>query len=121
MKTVTIQRSKWQRGQRDLATSLWTSDEQSGCCLGHVLHQAHGVSYKAMNDIAAPENLATETSSRNPLVVKGDDPSWLDFINSPFTEKAIVINDNTRISDKMREYRLRLLFKRHKYELKFID
>jgi hypothetical protein len=131
MKKVTIKRSQWQRGGSDNTyelfeekdTNLWGAKTSSGCCLGHVLHQAHGKSYKSMRGVYAPDSLAEKEDKNNPLTHKTKSLVFdrCDYNCTDFAEEAIRINDDNMISDKMREYRLKLLFKRNGYELEFVD
>jgi hypothetical protein len=130
MKKVTIQRSKWQRGglvglgnlfPSEYDTHLWGRKTESGCCLGHCLHQAHRVTYKSMRGIGDPGSLAEKNSKQNPLSRLSLDGWGNRYQNNDFAEKAVRINDDPLISDKMREYKLRRLFKSNGYQLEFID
>lgn len=127
MKKVTIQRSKWQRGgasktlelfPEEFEVSLWGTDTESGCCLGHCLHQAHGISYKSMRGECDPVNLANSLGKKNPLVLgRGTEG----FQATEFTGEAININDRNSISDEEREQMLCEWFEKHGYELTFVD
>ena len=131
MRKITIDRTKWQRGG-DLAngdrfdfmsTTLWSLEKSCGCCLGHVLHQAHGMSYSKMSGEGDPADMACKNNAKNPLVSKSSNVfngQW-NFENSVFTLKAISVNDDIAISDKKRESKLITLFKKNGYELTFVN
>ena len=131
MKKVTIKRSKWQRGGDDAMenlfpeetdTQLWGNKTECGCCLGHVLHQAHKVPYKELRGRYYPACLADSENKGNALVTtEKNEFRSIYFANTDFASKAITINDSENISNKMREYKLRRLFKSHGYELEFVD
>lgn len=69
-----------------------------------------------MSSLGTPEDLY-DRGVRNPMVLLEDNYCG----NNDFAEKAMDINDDNTISDKMREYRLRILAKKYGYELEFVD
>jgi hypothetical protein len=126
MKKVTIKRSEWQRGQffskkfRDMfpgenGTNLWGENTECGCCLGHILFQAHRVSKKSMRGISSPSNLNKKT----PLTEWSDG----DLIEGDFSNRAMYINDKNpaQMPDRRRELELIELGKEYGYEIKFTD
>lgn len=126
MKQVTIKRSQWQRGGDGAnhkrfnihSTSLWDTNTKCGCCLGHVLHQAHRVMYLRMNGIHSPEQLANHLARKNPLV---EGNLYDGYAEKRLASEAMKINDSHLITDSERENRLRSLFKKNGYELTFVD
>jgi hypothetical protein len=127
MKNVTIQRSKWYRGDKpqngESKSKLWLNDKKGhGCCLGHVLNQTEGFNKKQMCNIGDPEDLALELNKPNNLCevrMHNDIVEWAD--NHDWVRTAMVINDNGAISDKEREKQLKKLFKENGYNVKFVN
>ena len=131
MKTVKIDRSKWQRGGEAAVlekyaiddVTLWNLDEGCGCCLGHVLHQAHGVSYKKMSMKGTPVSLAEETGEKNPLVKRVEQSHYRNFDEKSFSEQAMDYNDKEDydFTEEQREDSLIRLGKDHGYDLSFFN
>jgi hypothetical protein len=122
MKKVVINRSQWLRGRGkdDIDVCLWHLQHNHGCCLGHVLHQAHGVSYADMHCISEPRELAILQKKNNPLA-KPDgfyhDPS---YINTTFAVDAMSMNDNSEVSELEREARIIEILGKQGYQIEFI-
>lgn len=141
MKNVTIKRSKWQRGGDDaqserfdmFGTTLWDSRNNCGCCLGHVLHQAHGVSYKTLENRGSPASVANSLGRKNPLAVVSKrfrketvpygGPTSSLFDNGDFANKAMELNDmrHVLISDSDREEHITKLARSYGYNITFKD
>lgn len=135
MKNVIIKRSKWQRGGALLnkqhhglsTTTLWHKDKKCGCCLGHVLHQAHGMTFATLDYKGTPSSLAMSLGKKNPLVkLRKSSPSEQSYIiydNNLFSEKAMLINDNedSDYTDAKREYDLADMGRGFGYNITFED
>ena len=120
MKTITISRAKWLRGNNSKVNYLWCNDRQAGCCLGHVIHQTSRCSWKKIEGLMQPEEFFQQDS----ILTNSD--TYNDLTNpvisdNQFARDAMEINDNSLITEKEREKQLKNLFKKHKIKLVFKD
>lgn len=120
MKTITISRKKWLRGDIDdlSVNHLWNSEKQAGCCLGHVIHQTQRLPWYKLQGIGEPQSVEKPCLLLTNKCSIGDD---VYFANNAFTEQAMEINDDGGITNKQRESRLIKLFKKNKLKLIFKD
>lgn len=120
-KTITIDRSKWCRGGRFAGdegindTALLTP-AKTMCCLGFFCHQS-GVPKKDLLIIGTPEAIPAKHYKKVTALVDIDDNYPND---SPFSNAAMEINDNTRIDEKTRERKLKRLFAENDYRIVFV-
>jgi hypothetical protein len=82
-----------------------------------------GISKNKLRNIGRPNHIQYENTNllikKNPQLIPWSDNSYI--INVGFTKEATRINDNEEISEKMREYKLKRLFKKNGIELSFIN
>jgi hypothetical protein len=104
---------------KEAGTYLWSDGAECGCCLGHVLHQAHGVSYKSMRGVCSPDELAENLDRKNPLVTRDTNSDHVNFVCLDFVDEAMKLNDRS-MNNKEREKQLKKLFKENGYEVKFV-
>ncbi len=116
---VKISRKKWLRGNND---SYMVNSRGHMCCLGFAANQISRIPKKDMCMISVPEEVYSKDSFLTNVdhVRHGMSGMNISF-NNDFADKAMRINDNKEISDKMREYKLKLLFEKHGIELTFVD
>ena len=116
MKTITVNRKKWARGGKNGESAL-LNDEGNMCCLGFACNQISRIPKSKLEGVGMPCDVY-------------DKVSFLTEINSTFingigdnllARTAAEINDDLRITDKMREYKLTRLFKSHGYKIRFIN
>lgn len=100
-------------------TTLWDLEKQCGCCLGHVLHQAHGRSYKELNHKRTPMSISNTSGKKNPLTKKAKVGDGILFSPTSLTNKAMTTNDEPRSINK--EAELIDLFKANGYNITFVD
>ena len=123
-KTITIDRSKWCRGNRFAGgefdgagvddTALLTN-AKTMCCLGFFCHQS-GVPNKDLMLNGTPEAIPAKYHKMVTALVDTDgSPS-----DSSFSNAAMEINDSTRIDEKTREMRLKKLFAEYNYRIVFV-
>jgi hypothetical protein len=121
MKIVRINRKKWIRGKYSpegefVETSLWDPNIEAGCCLGHAIHQVSGCSWKKLSFVSSPQGILKGKS-----FLTTRDHGYSEVYNNALAKDAMEINDNSSISDKIREKRLISLFKKNKIKLEFYN
>lgn len=115
-KVFRVSREIWYRG-RNNAELLNPTGRM--CCLGFVCLQC-GLKKEDIIAVATPSGLGTEEAKRLEgfLVRKGEGTeSWDDTL---LTDKATMINDDSEITDKVRETRLRKLFAKAGKKMVFV-
>jgi len=128
MKTVTIRRSRWLRGTNtwlpeDMdylsnGNSLWDSDMNAGCCLGHVCKQ---ISRKTEDKLNFEQN-PYEVFNTASVLTEVKNRRWgKEVVNNKLANQAISINDAVSYSDTKRERLLIRLFRKHDIKLVFVD
>lgn len=119
MKTITISRKKWLRGDDngEVANVLWCKDRNAGCCLGHVIHQTQRCTWNDMLDIDTPAGLYDANEIRSSILTTMTEEEVQDNVLSG---KAMAINDGV-MRETTRERRLTKLFKSHGIKLVFKD
>ena len=111
---LTIARAKWARGGYNGNAALLNKDGNM-CCLGFACRAA-GFSAKAIKGHGEPQDLRDASGQPTRVAKK---LGALVVCNGQFVEDAISINDNDRISDKMREHKLKPILKRLGFAVKF--
>lgn len=128
MKTLTIKRSEWVRGEGYEPSRLLTVDGRR-CCLGFACQQLAGVNDYSMLDVADPD--ALNTNARDYAM---DTMAWLFstkgtpseiICGSHDMDDLIEVNDNERGSNEVpggwREKRIAAIFAKHDIEVIFVD
>lgn len=121
MKIVRIDREKWIRGGyspegESVQTSLWDPNINAGCCLGHAIHQVSGRTWEQLSFKSSPQRILKGKSFLTEW-----DAEFSSVDNNALAEDAMEINDDSSISDKMREKALIKLFKKNKVKLEFYN
>jgi hypothetical protein len=115
MKTIRINRAKWLRGSVGSSyNSLWCSERQAGCCLGHAIHQTAKCSWNDLRDLTTPPLYYSKPSFLTKLGPDG-------FTSNDFADEAMNINDTNAISEEQREKRLIKLFAENNIKLEFYN
>jgi hypothetical protein len=101
-------------------SELYSESVKMMCCLGFVSNQC-GVPKKAMAGVASPTNIGSHEEKLFDILIedpKGEyDYTILDETNLAMA--AMSINDDDSLTNKERESRLKDLFKKHGFTLKF--
>jgi hypothetical protein len=113
MKTITIKRSKWLNGDRECVSVLMDKNEHM-CCLGFAIHQVTKCKKSRLLNLATPYKFFRGDSFLTDATPDGVNNNFLAM-------DAIVINDDKSILGLEREEKLRKLFKKNGYKLKFVD
>lgn len=115
MKRFTVRRSKWRRGgPKNIHTMGYTNllNEQGFmCCLGFACNQICRIPKKKLLGESLPDK------------VIGNESTFVDRhgVNKNFVYTAVRINDASYINDKVREARLKKLFKENGILVTFKD
>ena len=130
-KSFVVDRAKWRCGKegryatgiRDeegcLAKTKLLDEHGSMCCLGFVSQQC-GVPKKAL-DTYSPANLEPAQARKVcPVLIKPDGWEHPEESGTQLNGEAIKINDNVHLTRRVREKRLKAVFKKHGYSIKFI-
>jgi hypothetical protein len=112
MKTFRINRNKWGRGMG--VGELWNSDNEVGCCLGHITRQHNHCSWEELEGKAYPKY-------KNDDYVEDQAKYACPITNIHTLKAAAKINDNAIISDKEREEKLIKLMSKHGIKLEFYN
>lgn len=116
MKKFTVRRSKWRRGgphysEKNKGTTFLLNEEGYMCCLGFACNQICRIPMEKLLNNSYP----WEVANSNTTFVDSEG-------NSPdFVKKAVNINDNEKISNKVREARLTKLFADNGIKVTFKD
>lgn len=125
LKTLTVKRSEWARGDINGPSSL-VNEIDKKCCLGFFMKKC-GVSYKKMklcptpNDVEYKNEILFKKVPQLVSFVREDEESRCPLRNTNFCDVAMIINDDKRINEETRENRLIELFKNHNIKLKFVN
>ena len=114
IKTYEIDRSKWVCGGGKYASRLGSThmlnDIGRMCCLGQIC-KAEGVAYGALLGQKNPDTVASKSNNV---------PEFLYCEGmTDLTYRAVGLNDDTGLTQKEREKRLKALFKAHDIKLTF--
>ncbi len=107
MKTFTVSRKRWHRGQGTSGSAL-RLEYGKQCCLGF-LGQSCGIRAKDMLGISMPYHLEEELHNKFPQL--GNIYYWANFSQ---------INDDDEITDKEREQKLKDLAKANGFRFRFV-
>ena len=108
-KSFTVSRRRWLRG--DLHdSSLHRKSDHKQCCLGFLAREA-GCSLNAIKGLGTPSELK-DIRLKKLVDVNGYD--------TPTCDKLIEVNDDPSFSDKIREKKLKSLFKRIGVKVNFV-
>ncbi len=129
-KTITIDRSRWCRGGRftdeeDMDDAQLLTTISTMCCLGFFCHQM-GIPKKELLGIGTPEAVPYNYGKKITALVNIDEgvdggaSATAGLSDSAFSNKAMEINDNTKINEKDREKRLKKLFAENDYRVVFV-
>ena len=114
MKRFTVRRSTWVRGGEGGDAQL-LNGQGNMCCLGFAICQiSKCIPIKQLKGAGYPD----EVFKRESFLTVMDDG---DVADNALTTKAASINDDTSISDTVRERRLTKLFRQHNIIVKFVD
>jgi hypothetical protein len=119
VKTFIVDRSKWYRG-RDNSCLLKPGNKM--CCLGFYA-EACGIDRKLLRDVSTPGDVSLlmsgEEDSNGKRVHQKSDMVWetklvhgKDKQNSKTCDEMMKVNDDTYTTDKVRETKLKALFKK---------
>ena len=109
-----LDREKWLRGSR-WKSALYDPQENKYCCLGLMGKQLK-VPKIRMVDVETPADIEGKIPKAYREIFLGDDIGE----NNYLSWVAMLINDSS-ISDKMREYQLKRLFKKYGHEIEFVN
>jgi hypothetical protein len=123
---LTIERSRWARGGKNGESAL-LNDDGNMCCLGFACKvlgfkdstvKNHGVPSDLVNSAGSGSAQRHRGLRAGKLVESGSaDEGWYD--TAP-VDKALTINDDNTISDKMREYRLTPILRKLGFKVRFV-
>jgi hypothetical protein len=117
---LVIDRSKWIRGKGGAASCLLCPSDGKMCCLGFY-SLACGLTEKQIKGAATPVSLGMEGD--NPL--NNTEGSWLlrEGVNSHTLEakELMALNDDSSISDQVREDEITRIFATRGVTVKFVD
>jgi hypothetical protein len=120
LKTLVIDRKKWYRGKGPASSALLTESKKM-CCLGF-LGRAEGLKPKDIRGITTPSDSDLPKELLTPSFKKLVEYHHSDLpFDNELCKKLTKLNDKEDISDKERESKLRPLFRKLKYKLKFIN
>jgi len=118
MKKFTVKRKKWARGGQNGEAAL-LNRQGCMCCLGFAANQISRIPKKQLADEGEPCNVYKASSFLT--IAERNEDCELDIVNNDLSHKAIVINDDEDISDRLREEKLKKLFRKHGVLVKFVD
>lgn len=119
---VTVERSRWLRGEGSTASALLREKDGKMCCLGFVC-LALGRTEDQIRDKSSPTcgewtgDGSAMAGSGTRLIVRTDSGGWVK--PSPI-ERAMVVNDNKDMSDSAREIALQKLLEEIGIDLEFV-
>lgn len=121
---VRVSRKRWGRGEKGGGQLLDSHGKM--CCLGFACRQVGlkvadikkaGLPLGAYNRIVALDHLVPETFLNSPLLHINSEGMRT---NSGLSMAAAIINDSLALTDKVRERKLRTLFKKHGHKIVFV-
>lgn len=121
--TYTIDRRTWRRGKLGEGEGQLLNYEGFKCCLGFVAIQ-DGVPADSIIRIGLPSGMIFDKNFKSPIFgpnkcISNSDDYY--FSDSFLTDEAYKINDDTSISEEMREEALKEIFKRYGHEIQFFN
>lgn len=131
LKPLTINRKRWARGGFN-GEAMLLNNQDSMCCLGFAC-KARGILEDDLLRCGSPEDLLAYSENDEKLfkklglmvtkTVEYDDEDYEDetaYADTDAVTDAIGINDDPKISDAMREYRLKPILRRLGFDVKFV-
>ena len=112
MKTITINRKKWVRGDIGGWSALLNSNGNR-CCLGFAVCQISRLTFETIDGKCEPNDVLRKPS----FLTEIDEEGILQ--NNKLAYMAMNINDDCGITEKVREKKLIKLFKEHGFKLVF--
>ena len=126
MLKVTVDRSKWYRGQGSTGSMLKRASDGHMCCLGFVC-LADGYTEDEITNVSSPGDITGivhddgEGVVADKLVARYDDDGRLYVEDSSACNEMMSINDDNDVEDERREALLTELAKGIDIELVFVD
>ena len=123
MQKLIIDRRKWRTGgdESDIRikgpTSLY-NDLGYSCCLGFYCRQIGKIRNKVLLDVDTPDNLTIKNFNKIELLISRDSNNNV-YDNSDFTNDAVLINDDSCLSNEEREEAIIEHFKKANIEVVF--
>lgn len=111
-KVFTVVRKRWYRGTTS-GSKLRRSGDKKQCCLGFYAISC-GMQPKHITDVCSPAGISNSLPVLPGVSVVGSG-----HINTIICEKMMLINDDDKIPDLIRESELRRLFRRIGVTVKF--
>jgi hypothetical protein len=116
-----VKKSRWLRGTPN---SMLLGDSNKMCCLGFVCRQL-GLKPKDIMFKVMPSDIESEDNDKETKELQKKLKTSIRLLNptngdTPFTNKAVAINDNELITDKERIEKLTKLFKTKKHNITFV-
>jgi len=126
---LTINRSRWVRGNKGGMSSL-LNEQDNMCCLGFACRKL-GLTREAIDDRPAPDDIASDDAisdtrfnylldKLSPLVRVTRSTGQRKMTNRAATDAAMEINDDTLISEEEREKKLIPILKKLGFAVKFV-
>lgn len=113
---LTIKRSKWLTGSREVNNSkLLRSTDGKMCCLGFLAKKC-GASEDDIQDISTPDDVPNLPNLKWPKGIL-DEKDW----NTDLCHEMMTANDSHNLPRSKRETKLRDLFKKIGITLRFVD
>ena len=112
----TVRRERWARGGKNGPSAL-RNLQGNQCCIGSVCRQL-GASAKNLLGVHTAGQLTMPPQKIKNVLLKRD---GLVMIDRKWVDNAYCVNDDTTISDKERESRLKRIFRRAGHTITFID
>lgn len=116
MRKLTIDRSRWLRGEGSDISFLRRERDGKMCCLGFLALQC-GMTVAKITGVANPSDVLDE---RWPLTIIGQDDHCI-VENTNLTNNMIEMNDAEWLAEEEREESLKKLFAVVGIELEFVD
>ena len=114
IKSFTVKRSRWARGE---GMGSLLNEQKKSCCLGFACLAA-GISVKDIAGQSMPDSIGVRIPLLTELYKHSETKKHL--VTTRLSDKAAEINDDQEISDRVRERKLKSLFKQHDVEIGFV-
>lgn len=119
MKTLTLDYSKWRcgmNGENALGTGNTSLHNSVGleCCLGQFSKQLD----KSLTDEMIYADASPQDIGKKILLLTKKEETY--FINTRFSKKAMIINDDTKTTPAVKISKLRMLLRKYRYMLRVI-
>jgi len=104
-KKFRVNRKEWLRGKGSHDSCLLREEDGQKCCLGFYA-LAKGINKKHILDVSSPGEMLPRKSGGNMIPELSDSGG-----DNAFCTELMMINDDEKLSDKVREKRLKQVFK----------